>query len=254
MAASIPPSQTLYIRNLNEKIQKEELRKSLYYLFSQHGRVLDVVALKTMKMRGQAFICFQSISSATTALRALQEFPFFDRHMKITFAKTRSNALRFRDGAYTPGPGAERAAGMGVGGSSLAGPPTAKRPREEENGNGGENKRVKAADGTDNGKNYFFIWSECDSEEDEPMEEDEGTHPPNSILFLTNLPPTTTEQMLTMLFQQHPGYKEIRLVPGKTGIAFVEYETETQATVAKTVLDGFEIMPAHKMGVDFAKR
>jgi hypothetical protein len=58
-----------------------ELRKSLYALFSQHGTVLDVIALKTLKMRGQAFIVFKDVPSATNALRALQNFPFFDKPM-----------------------------------------------------------------------------------------------------------------------------------------------------------------------------
>ena len=40
---------------------KEDLRKSLYVLMSQFGQVLDIVALKTMKMRGQAFVVFKEI-------------------------------------------------------------------------------------------------------------------------------------------------------------------------------------------------
>ena len=46
---------------MNEKIKKEDLRKSLYVLMSQFGQVLDIVALKTMKMRGQAFVIFKEI-------------------------------------------------------------------------------------------------------------------------------------------------------------------------------------------------
>jgi hypothetical protein len=56
-----------------------ELKRSLYYLFSQFGQILDIVAMKTMKMRGQAFIVFKEIGSATNAIRALQGFPFYDQ-------------------------------------------------------------------------------------------------------------------------------------------------------------------------------
>ena len=42
--------------------------------------------------------------------------------------------------------------------------------------------------------------------------------PPNAILFVQHLPPGTTEQMIIAMFQQFPGYKEVRLVPGKTDI------------------------------------
>ena len=33
--------------------------------------------------------------------------------------------------------------------------------------------------------------------------------PPNQILFLTNLPQETNEMMLSMLFNQFPGFKEV---------------------------------------------
>jgi hypothetical protein len=36
--------------------------------------------------------------------------------------------------------------------------------------------------------------------------------PPNQILFLTNLPPETNEMMLSMLFNQFPGFKEVSTV------------------------------------------
>ena len=39
------------------------------------------MALKTLKMRGQAFVVFREISSATNALRSMQGFPFYDKPM-----------------------------------------------------------------------------------------------------------------------------------------------------------------------------
>jgi len=58
-----------------------ELKQSLYYLFSQFGQILDIVAMKTIKMHGQAFIIFKDLSSATAALRSLQGFPFYGMPM-----------------------------------------------------------------------------------------------------------------------------------------------------------------------------
>ncbi|KAJ3059266.1 U2 small nuclear ribonucleoprotein B'' [Quaeritorhiza haematococci] len=60
--------------------------------------------------------------------------------------------------------------------------------------------------------------------------------------------------MLSYLFQQYPGFKEIRLVPGKSDIAFVEYENEQQSVVAKDILNGFKLTPTRAMVVEFAKR
>ena len=59
--------------------------------------------------------------------------------------------------------------------------------------------------------------------------------------------------MLSMLFQQFPGFKEVRMVEAKPGIAFVEFETETQASVALSGLQGFKINPTHSMTLSYAK-
>jgi RNA recognition motif-containing protein len=51
----------------------------LYFLFSQYGEILDIVTKKSREMRGQAFIVFRSLESATAAKSALQNFNFFDK-------------------------------------------------------------------------------------------------------------------------------------------------------------------------------
>ena len=50
-------------------------------MFSQFGPILDIVALKNLKMRGQAFVVFRDIAGATSALRSMQGFPFYDKPM-----------------------------------------------------------------------------------------------------------------------------------------------------------------------------
>lgn len=79
-------------------------------------------------------------------------------------------------------------------------------------------------------------------------------NPPNYILFLNNLPEETNEMMLSMLFNQFPGFKEVRLVPGKHDISFVEFESEGQAGVAKDALQGFRITAQCAMKITYAKK
>ncbi|NWT46939.1 RU2B protein, partial [Chroicocephalus maculipennis] len=79
-------------------------------------------------------------------------------------------------------------------------------------------------------------------------------NPPNYILFLNNLPEGTNEMMLSMLFNQFPGFKEVRLVPGRHDIAFVEFENEKQAGAARDALQGFKITPSHAMKITYAKK
>ena len=51
-----------------------------------------------------------------------------------------------------------------------------------------------------------------------------------------------------------PGFREVRLVPGKSDIAFVEFENEVQAGTAKDALQGFKITPTNAMKITFAKK
>ncbi|KAI2818072.1 hypothetical protein CBS147343_7619 [Aspergillus niger] len=94
------PNQTLYCTNLPDKLRKHDLRLSLYMLFSTYGTVLDVVAMKTQKMRGQAHIVFKDVQASTQAMRALQGFEFFGKQMKIVYAKGPSDVIARLRGTY----------------------------------------------------------------------------------------------------------------------------------------------------------
>ncbi|KAG2231326.1 hypothetical protein BDF21DRAFT_427702 [Thamnidium elegans] len=97
---SIDPNQTLYITNISGRITVEELKSSLYGLFSTYGPILDITAKKTQTMREQAFIVYNNVASATTAKRSLNGFTFFDRPIKIEYAKTKSDAIAKLDGTF----------------------------------------------------------------------------------------------------------------------------------------------------------
>ena len=77
----IPPSQTLYVQNLTEKVKKAPLKKSLYVAFSPFGRVVDIVHCRSNALRGQAWVVFGDVACATAAMAKLQSFPLFDKPM-----------------------------------------------------------------------------------------------------------------------------------------------------------------------------
>ena len=112
----VPQNMTIYVNNLNEKIKIEgtvpsfvfctlsfsrlryffhfnfnyyflnaELKKSLRAVFSQFGKILEVLAFKTLKHKGQAWVVFEDVNSASNALRQMQGFPFYDKPMVSTF-------------------------------------------------------------------------------------------------------------------------------------------------------------------------
>ncbi|XP_063623763.1 U1 small nuclear ribonucleoprotein A [Cydia splendana] len=223
MTMDIRPNHTIYINNLNEKIKKEELKKSLYAIFSQFGQILDIVALKTLKMRGQAFVIFKEISSATVALRSMQGFPFYDKPMRIQYCKTDSDVVAKIKGTFQ-----ER-------------PKRPKMPKGLDDSRKKKNKDARASMIPGFGQPSILNHTNIEQ-------------PPNQILFLTNLPDETSEMMLSMLFNQFPGFKEVRLVPNRHDIAFVEYANEMQSAAAKEALQGFKISPSHAMKITFAKK
>ena len=214
----VSPNHTIYINNLNEKIRKDDLKKSLYAIFAQFGQILDILASKSLKMRGQAFVIFKEVSSATNALRSMQGFPFYDKPMRINYSKTDSDMIAKIKGTFQERP--------------------KKAPAEIKK----KSKKSKSAGAGAGGPGAVGGQGGVDNA------------PPNQILFLTNLPGETNEMMLSMLFNQFPGFKEVRLVPGRSDIAFVEFENEMQSAAARDALQGFKITPTTAMKINFAKK
>lgn len=85
MSSSNQPNPTLYINNLNDKVHKEELRLQLYALFTTHGKIIDIIASKSQRMRGQAFLVFTDLAGATAAMRACEGMIFYDKPMVATY-------------------------------------------------------------------------------------------------------------------------------------------------------------------------
>ncbi len=127
-----------------------------------------------------------------------------------------------------------------------------------------------------------------------------GHHPesaaprPNKILFAQGLPAATTSAMLSLLFQQYPGFIEVwlrghpphhptttticchtphhckhcpknklpphthfakvRMVDARPGIAFVEFDSDLSSSTALAGLQGFKITPENAMELSFAKQ
>lgn len=98
--ADVVPNPTLYCNNLNDRVQLSDLIANLYECFAAYGMVLDIVAGR--KIRGQAFVVFSELSSATAAMRALQGKEFLGKPLHITYAKTKSDAYLKHIDQYKP--------------------------------------------------------------------------------------------------------------------------------------------------------
>ena len=100
------PNQSLYIKNLNHKINRDDLKRALYMLFSTYGPVLDIVTCRKSTtgktMRGQAHVCYRDIQTSTQAMRALQGFEIFGKEMSIAYAKGTSSIIPKLRGTFEP--------------------------------------------------------------------------------------------------------------------------------------------------------
>jgi RNA recognition motif-containing protein len=106
---SLPPSSTLvssppiltlqltsdriYIKNLEERVNLDDLTKTLRALYSPFGTILDIVAKGSIGRRGQAFIVFDNVDSATRALEETQGFPLWDKQIVLEYARAKSDAF-----------------------------------------------------------------------------------------------------------------------------------------------------------------
>ncbi|KAJ2538035.1 hypothetical protein EV175_006549 [Coemansia sp. RSA 1933] len=263
--ASIPPSQTLYLRNLNDKIQKDVLKRTLYETCVGYGRILDIVALKTLKMRGQAFIVFADITTATAALRHLNGRTVFGRPMYVEYALSKSDIVAQEDGTLKYGEKRghvsakerKRLLGISEGGGGV--PAKRRSPEHELDDERSAKKQAveeedSDSDGSSSDVGPMPPMPSAEDNDDRRHVGAESEQPlPSRTLFVSNIPETISPEMLSGLFQQYAGFTEVRLVSGKGGIAFVDYESIESAEAARKVLDGFKLSADQAMTVDFSR-
>lgn len=95
------PNNTIYVNNINEKLKREELIQSLRHVFGQFGKIMDIICYtKIVKAKGQAFIVFQKVESATKALEEMQNFMFYQKRIRVSYAKTKSDIIAKKDGSF----------------------------------------------------------------------------------------------------------------------------------------------------------
>ncbi|KAF8968345.1 hypothetical protein BDZ97DRAFT_1800089 [Flammula alnicola] len=200
--------ETLYIQNLNEKIKPDVMKASLRGLFKVYGEVLDVVAHSNLRMRGQAFVSFADPEIAKKAMKDVQRFPLYSKPMQISFARTRSDAVvKVLDANKFDEHKAQREEHKKK--TRYTNPLKSKFRA----------KRLAA-------ENLSRRWSSSTCPKTAQFQMPDEYLPPNKILFLQNLPESVTKEQLVALFSQYPNLHEVRLIPTKRDIAFVEFLDE----------------------------
>lgn len=232
----------------------------MFHVFSQFGGIKEILANKRMMMRGQAWIIFEQVESATKALSEMQGFNFYGRSMSVSYAKLKSDLISKDDGSFVPRPKRK-----------VEKKKKHKKDKKDKKSKKKKEKKAKEEEEAAAAEETAAMEGEEPADEDmagpepplaaapaapqqPPPPREQPRAAPNRILFVENLPEQCNGLMLDMLFQQYAGYKESRLVPGKPGIAFIEFEDHFQSSKAVAALQNFKITPTNRMKITFARQ
>ncbi|KAH6631923.1 hypothetical protein F5144DRAFT_572543 [Chaetomium tenue] len=238
--AAQQPIATVYVRNLEERVKPEPLKEALRALFSEYGNVIDVVAKTNLKAKGQAFVVFDKPESALAAIEDIHGFELFDKPMQLALARTRSDATVMQTGNEEEFDAHKRRR-------------MAEKDKKKALETAEEQKRLKrpmpgaaAEVGARPAKNARGAGLKSTGAGATAVVPDEYL-PPNRILFVQNLPDDFDKDALNAIFGRFEGFREVRTVPGRSGIAFVEYEAEAGAITAKENTAGMPLKNGEKM-------
>eukprot|EP00382_Lankesteria_abbotti_P011048 CAMPEP_0113858402 /NCGR_PEP_ID=MMETSP0372-20130328/11214_1 /TAXON_ID=340204 /ORGANISM="Lankesteria abbotti" /LENGTH=140 /DNA_ID=CAMNT_0000835395 /DNA_START=57 /DNA_END=479 /DNA_ORIENTATION=- /assembly_acc=CAM_ASM_000359 len=75
----------------------------------------------------------------------------------------------------------------------------------------------------------------------------------DATLFVEGLPEEMNDAAMITLFRQYPGFVEVRLIPARR-VAFVDYQSDMQADVAMSGLNGFLVTPTQSLKISKAAK
>ncbi|CAG1981127.1 unnamed protein product [Fusarium graminearum] len=247
--ASESQISTVYVQNLEERVKLETLVDALRTIFSEFGNVVDIVAKKNLRAKGQAFIVYDNAESAQEAIEEINGFDLFDKPMKLALARSRSDKTVELTGSQEELENHKRHRQAEKGEQFFAYQhgcvadllSTDKRKAEEAAEEQRQsNKRASGATDNRPAKAAKSSGLKSTSAAAATSVLDEFL-PPNKILFVQNLPEDYDIEALTSVFGRFEGLREVRLVPTRRGIAFIEYETEQGAITAKENTAGLNL-------------
>ena len=222
------PNETLYVNNLNCRVKERELREytkkvcklftfaHVPKVFSRFGKC-EVIAMSSLRRRGQVWVIFESVEDAQSAMNELQGQLAFGKKMRISFSRNISDKTRERKGM-------------------------APREKRTEPFVARESAPKKQAEAS------FF-----ETTVTAPKTTNPTYNPPNRILFIENLSETCTSDSVTRLFSQFDGFVEVRLIPSR-GVGFAEFVDEYKSQEALAKLQGKEIEKGRFLMISNAKR
>lgn len=257
---SIPPNQTLYIKNLNDRVNIKALRAELREMFSKFGTIIDLIALTSFWRKGQAFIVFDSVDAAKQALTEMQGYILHGHAMQLNYAKEKSDVIAKADGTFKPresGPKKPRAikereetqkkifeklqndylAGT-LDGMTQPGDPKLIQALQAAQARMKDMTRMQPVGADMRGKGMATVSS--------------SRGLPNRTLFVEGLPEGVGMAEIHTVFSSSHGFVEARVIAARK-VAFVDFDNELNAGYAMQALQG-HCMNGSPISISYAKR
>lgn len=191
-----------------------------------------MVAKSSLKRKGQAFIVYATEEAAEQAIEEVQGFEVFDKPMQLAYAKTKSDAIVKKisgeDSQEFEQHKKHRTAEKERKQAQAAQEQKLKRPAQGAPATQAPPSKLSKGGGLKSTSGAVGVVP------DEYL-------PPNKTLFVQNLPEDHDVDALSQLFGRFEGFREVRLVPGRKGLAFVEYQEEAGAISARESMNNTQL-------------
>lgn len=231
-----PINETLYINNLNEKINQKNIKKALYNTFSKFGKIKDIKMKNTLQMRGQAFVIFEKVEDAIDAASKVSGSCIYKKLLKIDYAKSKSYLYKNINCTES-----EENDNL----KHLRKISVINREKFYNNYNKKllDNKNLKSQT-----LNNAYANSNDMANNTKILNEKSI---PTSKLFISDLAENIQENEIKSIFERFQGFKEIRYIKEKK-VCFVEFENVNQASKAAFSLNKTKLGD-HVLNINYAK-
>lgn len=217
----IKPIETVYINNLNDKVSLKKINQELLKVFNKYGEIIDIQLKKNLRMKGQAFITFNSLKSAKDAIKENNNNTIlFGKPLRVSYAKTLAD-IKANEQDIENRKNLKKL----------------KNEQQEKQKQQLNDRKRKSDHDTDLKKSI----------KKSKLSIDFTKLPPNKILLLQNLSNDVNQQILDSCFENYPGFSYIRFLKVRN-LAFVEFESESDS---KNCLDTVDLNGLkQKLGLD----
>lgn len=228
------PNNTLYIQNLNERISLKKMKLFLQVLMSKYGNVIDIMLRGSLSMRGQAFVVFEDLPSAISAIEAFQGVMLHGKRVVIKFANSKSHIISRKDGTFEI---EERRRMVALQSKQHSSNRMSRRIQIRNILLGNPVNMILGSGGSGGGDGLAARTNIAmsTSHRQGNLQSIQNIEDPliNKIIFIEDIPDSFGgRRALEVVFETYTGFIEVRTIPNRPKLAFVEYESEQKAAMA----------------------